>query len=245
MGIIVTVFFVTVIVFIFVAIQNSNRKDAMTEAIKDLSDFTASQNVIGEDGMSGFAIDEKNSLLCLLSMQGKNVIPRVIPYADVVSAEITEDGSSITKTSRSSQFGGALVGGVLLGGVGAVVGGLSGSKKTSQKIERVDLRVVIDDTNSPVHNVCFLNLEVGRSGIVHKAALDKARYWSGLLDVVIRRADQARVRDVNVVQNGKSKDTKPSGAVADELKKLADLKADGVLTEDEFQTQKQRLLSRV
>jgi hypothetical protein len=243
MGFIIGIVVVLTLGFlIFSAIEKSNMKDEMAEAIKDLSDFTASQSVVGEDGMNGFAIDEKRGLLCLLSRQYKEVIPCVVPYADVVSVEVTEDGSSVTKTSRSSQIGGAVVGGVLLGGVGAVVGGLTGSKKTTQKVKRVDLRVVIDNIGSPTHNVCFLDLDVDRGGIVHKAALDKARHWNGLFDIAINRADKARVQDVNVVRNEKQKSIKPSGSVADELRKLADLKADGVLTEDEFQAQKQRLL---
>lgn len=243
MGIVITIFILAVIVAIIMSVHNSGRKDEVSKEIKKQSGFTASQEFIGVDGAGGVAIDESRELLCLVSRRGAVLESRLVAYADVVSVELTEDGSSITKTSRSSQLGGAVVGGVLLGGVGAVVGGLTGSKKTSQKIKRVDLRVVIDDTKSPLHNVCFQNVEGARGGLIHNAAISQARHWNGLFDVVIRRGDQARVRDVNIVEN--QKDARPSGSVADEIKKLADLKADGVLTDDEFQTQKQRLLSRV
>lgn len=243
MGIFITIFILAVVAAIIMAVHNSGQKDEVSNKIKAQSGFTASQTFIGVDGMGGIAIDEGKELLCLVSRLGAVVNSRMVPYADVVSVELTEDGSSITKTSRGSQLGGALVGGVLLGGVGVVVGGLSGSKKTSQKIKRVDLRVVIDDTKSPLHNVCFQNVEGARGGIIHNAAISQARHWNGLFDVVIRRADQARVQDVSVVEQ--KTDAKPAGSVADEIKKLADLKADGILTDDEFQTQKQRLLSRV
>lgn len=234
-----------VVIGTFISIAMTNKsKEVMAAKIKAIPNFTPSQSFMGVDGKTGFAIDEQRAILCLISKAGEFVSTRLVPYADIVSVELTEDGSSITKTSRSSQLGGALVGGVLLGGVGAVVGALTGSTKTSQKIKNVDLRVVIDDTKSPLHNVSFQNVEGARGGLIHNAALIQARHWNGLFDVVIRRADQALVRDVNIAKPVDLKDTKPSGSVADELKKLVDLKADGVLTDDEFQTQKQRLLSR-
>jgi len=243
---IIIIIVAVVIIGTFISISMINKsKEAMAEKIKAIPNFTPSQSFMGVDGKTGFAIDEQRAMLCLITKTGEFVSTRLVPYADIVSVELTEDGSSITKTSRSSQLGGALVGGVLLGGVGAVVGGLTGSTKTSQKIKNVDLRVVIDDTKSPLHNVSFQNVEGARGGLIHNAALTQARHWNGLFDVVIRRADQSRVRDVNVASPVEVKNAKPAGSVADELKKLADLKADGVLTDDEFQTQKQRLLSRV
>jgi hypothetical protein len=242
---IIIIIVLVVVIGTFISISMTNKsKEVMAAKIQAIPNFTPSQSFMGVDGRTGFAIDEKRAMLCLISKTDEFVSTRLVLYADIVSVELTEDGSSITKTSRSSQLGGALVGGVLLGGVGAVVGGLTGSTKTSQKIKNVNLRVVIDDTKSPLHNVSFQNVEGARDGLIHNAALTQARHWNGLFDVVIRRADQARIRDVNVANPVEVKD-KPSGSLADELKKLADLKADGVLTNDEFQTQKQRLLSRV
>ena len=244
MGFAILIIFLLVVgFFIFAAIEGSNMVDQMNEKIKNLSDFEASQSIIGVGAMRGIAIDEKRGLFCLLTRVNKDVIPNIVPYSDIVSVEIAEDGSSVTKSSRGSQLGGAIVGGVLLGGVGAVVGGLSGKKKTTQKVSRVDLRVVIDNTSEPTYTLPLLAVEVDRGDITHSAAIDKARHWNGLFDIAMSRTEKSRVRDVNVVD--KKKDAKAARSVADELKKLADLKADGVLTEDEFQTQKQRLLSGV
>ena len=44
--------------------------------------------------------------------------------------------------------------------------------------------------------------------------------------------------------NAKEGVSTPTNGVADELKKLADLRAEGILTEEEFVVEKQRLLSR-
>lgn len=247
MGLVITIIVVVVIVgMVFAAVQISKQKDAMADAFGLLAGFEPSQQLVGEDGMSGIAIDERNGLLCLLRWSGKGAVSTIVPYADIVSVEIAEDGGSVAQTSRGSQIGGALVGGALFGGVGAVVGGLSGSTKATQKVKRVDLRVVVDDTSSPTISMCMMKIEVNRGGIVHKAAMDKARHWCGLIDVMIRRADQARATPVHVVDGPRTLDSSApqASSVADELKKLSSLKADGVLTDEEFQEQKQRLLAR-
>ncbi|EPZ54444.1 hypothetical protein H477_3583 [[Clostridium] sordellii ATCC 9714] len=46
-------------------------------------------------------------------------------YKDIIEFELLEDGESITKGG----LGRAVAGGVLLGGVGAIVGGVTGIEK--------------------------------------------------------------------------------------------------------------------
>ena len=66
--------------------------------------------------------------------------------------------------------------------------------------------------------------------------MKKAIYWHGLVEVLIK---QANIEDKNI--NAK-KDNFETISIADELKKLVELKESGVLTNDEFQQQKSKLL---
>jgi hypothetical protein len=75
---------------------------------------------------------------------------KIFSYRDILESEVLEDGHSVTKTSRSSQLAGTLVGGLLLGGVGAIIGGLSGKKTTHKKVTRIELKVVVNDTSHPI-----------------------------------------------------------------------------------------------
>ncbi|WP_232540548.1 hypothetical protein [Lysinibacillus fusiformis] len=50
-----------------------------------------------------------------------------ILFKDVLSIEIVEEDVSITRSSRRSQLGGALVVDLLAGGVGAIIGGNTGA----------------------------------------------------------------------------------------------------------------------
>ena len=55
-------------------------------------------------------------------------------YSEIVSFELLEDGNSITKGG----IGRAVAGGVLFGGVGAIVGGSTGKKKTKGVCTKYD-----------------------------------------------------------------------------------------------------------
>ena len=50
---------------------------------------------------------------------------RIYNYSDLLGYEILEDGNTVTKGG----LGSAVVGGALFGGIGSVVGGLTGGKK--------------------------------------------------------------------------------------------------------------------
>jgi hypothetical protein len=207
----------------------------MEKKLNELTDFSASQKIMGCDGASGFAIDEGRKKIGLITNQLNVVSIRVVSYRDLISSEIFEDGSTITRTSRNSQLGGALIGGIALGGIGAIIGGLSGNTRTSGKIKRVDLRLIVNDTQKPVHDVTFQNLEGNAGGLIHQAALNQARHWHSLCEVLIKRAD---IEDKELL--APQIDARLS--VADELKKLADLLSSGVLSSEEFQKQKTVLL---
>lgn len=221
-------------------VNTRNKMKAMESHLYDIPDFSATQRVIGKDGKTALAIDEQRKKVCLIDHRQQNVSCRVVTYKDILSSEIFEDGSTVTKTVRSSQIGGALVGGLALGGVGAIIGGLSGKTKTTGKVKRIDLRITVNDTQSPLHDVNFLNLELNLEtklgGIVYQQAMQAIRHWHGLVEVLIKRADlddRANTANVPPPQHR---------SFADELKKLAELKGLGVLSAEEFQQQKVRLL---
>ena len=167
-------FFALVLVFLLVALvaasQINSRRVSMSQALKALHSFTATQVFVGTNGNSGLAVDEVRSSLCLLTTgtpsssrsesfaltrEDVKTETRVIPFRDLLACEILEDGAAITKTSRGSQVVGAAVGGLLLGGMGALIGGLSGSTTTRQTVSSVLLRLTVNDTAQPIHEVYF------------------------------------------------------------------------------------------
>ncbi len=78
-----------------------------------------------------------------------------IPFKDVLSIEIVEDGVSITRLSRRSQLGGALVGGVLAGGVGTIIRGTIGTKTTIETVKTIDILKTVNDIQNPIYMINF------------------------------------------------------------------------------------------
>ena len=228
---------VGVVVAIIQAVNTSNKKKAMEDCLGRIDDFSATQKVMGSDGSTGLAIDEQRRKVCLIDHRQQNVAIRVCSYKDLLSSEVFEDGATLTKTVRASQIAGALIGGLALGGVGAIIGGLSGKTRTSGKVKKVSLRLAVNDTKNPLHDVNFLNIETKKDGFLYKDAMLQARHWHGLIEVLIKRADMEDKTNV--------KDGPPQvewSSVADEIKKLADLHESGILSNEEFQQQKARLI---
>ncbi len=233
--IIATILLVAIV--ISAVIISSNKKKIMEDHLSHLKDFSVSQKVFSADATTGLAIDEQRNMFCLINHRTKTPSFRVYSYKDLLSCEIFEDGSTITTTVRSSQVGGALLGGILLGGVGAIIGGLSGKTKSSDKVKKVDLRLTVNDTKSPLHDITLLNLETKKGGFLHNTAMQNARHWHGLIEVLIRRADAE-----DKANTSNSQSLIQSASMAYEIKKLADLRNSGILSENEFQQQKKKLL---
>ena len=203
--------------------------------------------------VSGLAIDEGRHKVCLINIShGTEVHRRVVSYKDVISVELFLDGASVSKTDQSSQAGGALVGGLMFGGLGMVVGALSGKAKTetTKKLDRIDLRLTLNDTQSPLHEVSFLHPKEFKGKGSQDEALQLARQWNGIVSAAIRQAaDENMPLKTDQHQSIPHPDTAPPTAasgsftsVADELKKLADLHSTGILTAEEFQQQKAKVL---
>jgi hypothetical protein len=241
-GTLIVIIIVAVIIGVIIQVANTNqKKKTMEDAIKALPEFSVSQQIMSCDGSSGIAVDQGRKKICLIAntMSTSN---RIVSYKDILSVELFEDGDSITKTSRSSQVGGALVGGLLLGGAGAIIGGLSGKTRTSDKVKQIDLRIIVNDPNTPLHDIKFLNLESKKDSVIYKNAMQSARHWHGVLEVLIKSADSELHPGIAPGPVQPMASNSSTNSVADELKKLGELKHGGLLTEEEFQSQKRKLL---
>jgi len=240
MGIGGWILFVLVVVVASAVIQialTSNKRKKMESNLNSITDFSPSEKIIGCDGNTGLAIDEQQKKICLIMCNGPSATNKIIPYKEILSVEILEDGTTVTKTSRSSQIGSAAIGGLLFGGAGAVIGGLTGKTETIGKIGNVTLHIVINDIASPTHDVCFMNVEGKRTGIIYKQAIQNARYWKGIIEVLIKQADSEER-----IKNETNQVTDYNGSTADEIRKLSELCDSGIISKEEFQNQKAKLL---
>lgn len=102
-----------------------------------------------------YFIDDASNKLIKFSNENKDLT--YFDISNIVKCELAFNDEYINSTSRGSQLLGAAVGGLALGGIGAIIGGLS-AKKISKKaeIDKATITIFLDDVT---HSIEELKLE--------------------------------------------------------------------------------------
>lgn len=208
-----------------------------------LTGFEVTQEYIGKDYKNKMLLDEKKQKVAFIHLETKVV--ESYDYKNILASEIIVDGKTVESSSKSSLLGGAVLGGLVAGGVGAVIGGLSGKKVSEQEVYSLDLKVIVNNPKNPIKIIKFLSplydesmrlIARNKNGAIYKIADREINHWHSILSVLINHENEmekAGNRD-SVVTN--------TNSVADEIIKLVELKNQGVLSEEEFISQKKKVL---
>jgi hypothetical protein len=175
--------------------------------------------------------DQKRKQFRLIpAISSRNKIQKVYNCDDIIEYELLEDGITVT----SGGLGRAAVGGVLLGGVGAIVGGVTGKKKSRSEIENFKIKLTLNDFQNPTVYVELLNKKkLKTNSNKYKEMYEKA---------------QEILSTLAVLQNNKGEDKEESTleinkhSTTDQIREYKALFDDGIITEDEFITKKKELL---
>lgn len=192
-----------------------------------------------------FIMDEFFKVLVIVGESSHEIFN----YTDIIEVSYEENGNQLYTKSAGRAVGGAIVGGVLMGGAGAVVGGLSGASKQNKEVKSIDIKILLRSTS---RSSCVLHFKDIDRVLKTKEDSDRKMYETftknaneakDILSVIIDNAKQIQV-SAPVAQPLVQQVQSSSPSVADELAKLAKLKADGILTDEEFQIQKAKLLGQ-
>lgn len=166
--------------------------------------------------------DNQQKWLVLSSFLGKRNKSTVYNYSDIIDFELLEDGESVA----SGGLGRALVGGALFGGAGAVVGAVTGKKKTKGVCNSLKLIITVNDFNNPTVYVNFIESPTKRDGFVFKEMYQSAQECLSTLQLICDR------------QKNNSRQIENKTSDADEIKKFKELLDEGIITQEEFDTKK-------
>ncbi|MCT3126361.1 hypothetical protein LB438_03505 [Lactococcus lactis subsp. lactis] len=98
---------------------------------------------------------------------------QLIDLNNVIDVQIIEDNQVINKVSNSSMIGRALVGGVLTGGVGAVIGGNTAKSKVTNTVKVISLRFRMNDIDNPYYDIIVFSRS---KGLDRGSTLFKSKY---------------------------------------------------------------------
>jgi len=123
---------------------------------------------------------------------GSQNLEKEYDFGQIASVEVVENGITLAQTNRGSQFLGAAIGGLAFGGIGAVIGGLSGSSRTRERLRSISLKVTVDDRMQPVHSICFFHSSnqkgADREGLLARLAFQTIEQFHGHVVNAIRQS---------------------------------------------------------
>ncbi len=144
-------------------------------------------------------------------------------FNNLLSFELLEDGSTIA----SGGLGRAVAGGVLFGPVGAIVGGVTGGKKTKGICKSMKIRVTLKDTFKDTAYIDLILTETKTNSLTYRSAQASA---------------QSCISALEIISDHNSKAQSAPASPADEIMKYKMLLDSGAITQEEFENKKQQLL---
>lgn len=235
---------VTIISIIVVSIKHSGEIEAIEtsektveEKFNNLTDFKTTKKIAHTRFI--FAIDEEAQKVAYIDPQQV----KIIPFDQIMKVEFVENSVTVASKSSMRTIGGTIMGGALAGNAGAIVGGLSGDTVMNNNITLVQVKIGLRDINCPSLTITIYDDLRGYnplSEIWHPIYESHLEYANGIVDsvsAIIDRVDRAEKAQLQPTGNGNQ-------SIADELTKLAKLRDIGILTDNEFEEQKQKLLNK-
>ncbi len=220
-----------IVMMVCIFLPSSNNQDAeakkMNDALASLIDFNVTKSVTNGT-LFNFSIDEdKQEIFCYAN--SKHVR---FKYSDIVIAEILIDGD-VTVTNKSVSLGGALAGAFIGGKLGAVVAGSSlGNVTSTKQVSSIDVHILLRNNDVDSFDIPCLD------PLKAPVETNVSYYHSAL-------SDAQKIFDMIRIAMDEIKCETALPAYIEELKELAELKKQGIITEEEFATLKAKIMTNM
>lgn len=189
-------------------------------------------NISREIKIGGYYFREDDNLgLWYASTEKKPKNPTLYNYEQIVDFKLLEDGNTIS----SGGLGRALVGGALFGGVGAIVGGVTGGKTAKNILTSLEVVITLDNPYRNIINVkCMPTGMTCKSGsLLYKTYKAEANNFVSFLATISAKAKKTDAQKIKNVSKDKE---------FDEIVKYKELLDKGIITQEEFNLKKKELL---
>lgn len=221
---------IAIVYGIGMTIYEHNIEGKIKNELSELEEKGYSLSFTGINKKSAISINIDTDIVCFIKIESGSIEKENFSFKDILSSEIVEDGHSVTKTSRTSQVGGALLGGLAFGGVGAIIGGLSGKTTTHNNITRIDVIITVNNPKSPVFTINVMDI-------------DSARNIHATMAVLIEKADRVDFNKNDLVVTDDKRESTKNLSLSEELIEFSKLRDAGIITEEEFNRKKKELIN--
>lgn len=175
--------------------------------------------------------ENQRKIKIINSTQGQKIKFQIYNYEDILNCELLEDDVNVTKGG----LGSAIVGVMIAGDVGAVVGSVTGSKKTTKAfVNTLKVRITVNDLTAPTAYVQLISRQTKTYSAFCQNAYRFAYDILSSLSIIIN----GNTQDAAHQQCGSSQILD----VSSEIRKFKQLLDEGIISQEEFDTKKKQLL---
>ncbi|MEH7484841.1 hypothetical protein V7157_27990 [Neobacillus drentensis] len=164
------------------------KKQNKIRSILDEHQFTVLRRFSTPNDYHHIFYDDENKRILTIHLSEPEKT-ELINTNKIIHCELFEDESSIIKSSRGPQIGGAIVGGIIGGSTGAIIGGLSGESKQTGAARIIELRITVDEILKPLFKFLFLHryTPIEKTSTEYQKAMNEALEWQSLVAVLMYR----------------------------------------------------------
>lgn len=200
--------------------------------------------VYGRNYAWAFAVDKALRKVALFAPEEKDSV--LLGYDNIISAEIIDESGTVYKKSTGSMAGRAIVGGIIAGRAGAAVGALSANTEVYTYHSLIVVKIMVRDCPVPALTIpCYDARNYGDGKGLdgndpeYRALAKNAQIVVDTLGVAIdteAREERARLA-------GAASASRPQVSASEEILRLAQLRSQGLITEDEFLLLKAKVIA--
>ncbi|MDF2591987.1 MAG: hypothetical protein K0S75_1453 [Clostridia bacterium] len=154
----------------------------------------------------------------------------VYKYEDIIDFELLEDGTSVSKGG----IGRAVAGGLLFGGVGAIVGGATGKRNTKGICNSLKIKITVNNMSNPTVYINMITTPTKKDSFTYKTFYNAAQECLSALQLICSNVEAEHATSAAQQAN--------SNSAADEILKFKGLLDSGIITEEQFEDKKKQLL---
>lgn len=162
----------------------------------------------------------------------------VYTFDELNSYELLENGSSVM--SGGLGIGRAVVGGVLAGGVGAVLGGVTKKKKQRNHVDSLKIMVTFKNRTPQSVTLDYIKKKQEKDKKYEKTLM-KAKETMAGFDYIVSELEVGK-QDELIGAVSHANEESISLSPTDEIRKYKELLDDGIISQEEFDAKKQELL---
>jgi hypothetical protein len=159
----------------------------------------------------------------------------ILSFSEILDCEVLEDSSTIL----SGGVGRAAVGGMIAGGTGAVVG--AATRKSKNVTNSLSIKIITTDIDDSLMVFDLITSETSRDSDLYKKSIYLAQEIHSTLISIIKTQQNSQLV---------AEEQSPKQAVAqlstedtvNQLKLLNDLKSQGIITEEEYNQKREKLV---